>query len=147
MSMLKMRISIFISCYVPAQKCMLLSMVAWTLAYPWTRFLRLVVLEMSTALRSAKYRAREAIRNSTGKQVFLHGENYFAREGLRKQDSDPKHVAAFAKAKRGASCRTRFQKFGRGRTSCVQEEICEKQTSPLHFYLKLQKLVLSHVQK
>lgn len=80
---------------------------------PFKSFCEIVVLEMSTALRSAKYWARKAIRNSCGKQVLLHGEKRFAREELRKQESHPKRMAAFAKAKRAASCRTRFQKFGR----------------------------------
>lgn len=85
---------------------------------------------MSIALRSANYWARKAIRNSCGKQVLLHGEKRFAREALRKQESHPKRMAAFAKAKRAASCRTRFQKFGRRGEAVLRKRFVSKKPHP-----------------
>ena len=71
--------------------------------------------QMSSILRSAKYRARKILRSTEGrKKLLLYGERRFARDELERQEKESKHVMAFEKARTAALTWKRQQNFGRG---------------------------------
>jgi hypothetical protein len=68
------------------------------------------------------------------------------REELREQESDPRRMAAFAKAKRAASCRTRFQKFGRGGEAARRKRFVSNKPHPFTL-VQVAEFFKSHAQK
>jgi hypothetical protein len=64
-----------------------------------------VGVQMSSILRSAKYRAMNTLRSKEGRKKLLYGERRFARDELERQEKEPKHVMAFEKARTTAMAR------------------------------------------